>query len=440
MALMLLPAAREAPQAAMLEANPRCIDCNVVIIVVDALRADHVSCLGYGRNTTPNICKFAEDGVLFREMLANSPSTKPSIASLFTSLYPSQHNAIDNEQGLNGNFTTLAEILKENGYGTYAVNSNAAIWANFNLNQGFIDWNDTNRTDAADINRIVFGQMRNYPMPFFLYVHYLDPHAPYTAPGEYYKYFNKDYNGSVTGDRPYTGTYNRKYFTNNPQELEQLKTFYDNEIVFVDSKIGEFIGRLKAEGIYNSSIIILMADHGEMFLEHGQLEHSNGLYGEVIEVPLIVKIPGYRTNTTSKTRVQTIDVMPTILDALNITTTSRMMGDPIQTIIDRPDRPIMSQHLRLILPNPSISLITGRYKVIKCLTNCQNTTYALYRIDEGEGEKNNVMSRNPSADVLVQELEDFIAKVNNTGTHLEESRVDLDQKTLEGLKALGYIN
>ena len=128
---------------------------------------------------------------------------------------------------------------------------------------------------------MIFDSLDSYEQPFFLYLHYMDPHSPYGAPGDYSRFFNADYDGSVTGSGPYEVS----YFENRPDELEQLIGFYDNEIRFVDYRIGELFKRLRAAGLYEDSVIIFLSDHGEMFLEHGRFEHSNGVYTEVIDVP-----------------------------------------------------------------------------------------------------------------------------------------------------------
>jgi arylsulfatase len=180
----------------------------------------------------------------------------------------------------------MAEILAEHGYHTYALNGNPVIKTKFNYDQGFATWKD-NFTRATKRNRVILDSVDSYEQPFFLYLHYMDPHSPYTAPGSYYRFFNRDYDGSVTGNGPYHAS----YFENRPDELEQLRNFYDNEIRFVDHNIGELFERLRETGLYEDSVIILLADHGEMFLEHGRFTHSNGVYTEVIDVPLIIRPP-----------------------------------------------------------------------------------------------------------------------------------------------------
>ena len=407
---------------------------NVILVMIDTLRADHLPCYGYKLNTAPNLCRFAEEGIIFRNMFSQSPSTKPSIASLFTSTYPTQHKVVYNNDRLNDDFVTLAEILNKNGYHTLAVNDNPVIKTKFNYNQGFNVWHDTDLTNADIVNKTLFQELdKDQKGPYFIYVHYVDPHHPYTAPQPFYKHFNKDYDGKVNGDKPIS----RDYFRDKPKELSQLKLFYDNEIAYLDSKIARLFDKLKQKNMYDNSIIIITSDHGEMFMEHNNLQHSNGLYSEIINVPLIIKMPYSKKKLSIDAYVQTIDIFPTLLDILDITSENILMGNSIFSIKDKPNRIIFSEHLRLKWVNPQRSLIVGKHKLIRDL---RNNKHLLYNMEEDELEKENILKINPESKSFINQMNLFLKEINTHYQNIKGSITDLDKKTYDQLKSLGYIN
>ena len=413
---------------------PRCPGCNVVMILIDTLRADHLPCYGYERDTAPNICGLAEEGFLFRNMFANSPSTKTSVASLFTSMLPSQHKSIFNEDILNDDVTTMAEILARHGYHTYAVNGNPVIKLGFNYDQGFASWKD-NLTRPTTRDRMVFESLAELEQPFFAYLHYMDPHSPYVAPQGYYRFFNPDYRGEVTGRSPYDVS----YFEERPDELEQLVNFYDNEIRYVDHRIGELFERLKAAGLYENSVIILLADHGEGFLDHGRFAHSNSVYHELIDVPLIIRPPKQKKRVVD-TPVQTIDILPTLLAMLGIEEEHAFMGQSIFPLrgVDE-DRPIISEQLRLWAPSgyfPETALILGRFKLIKQMTT---NDYLLFDMHEDPLERENVVERAANAAELTERLESLLQTNAAMYGDVEAKETTLDEETTQQLKELGYI-
>ncbi|MFC2170999.1 sulfatase [Acidobacteriota bacterium] len=408
--------------------------CNVIIILVDTLRADHLSCYGSKLDTSPGICQFAEDSVLFTHMFSQSPSTKPSTGSLFTSTYPSQHKCIYNEDILQDNLITLAEILRANQFETHAVNANSVLKAKFNFDQGFASWEDLDRLSADFVNEKVFEKLEAMASPFFLYIHYLDPHDPYMAPGSYYKFFNREYEGGVSGGLPFKLT----YFKENRDELEQLKLYYDNEIRYVDDKIAAFFSALKAQNLYDNSLIILLSDHGEMFLEHGFLHHSNGLYNEVIHVPLIIKFPNCRKrNIKVDTYVQTVDIMPTILDVLGIEVEQKLMGDSILSILDKPDRQILCEHLRMDEISPQRALIFENRKLIEDL---KKERFMLFDLKSDRYEYKDVLKKNESAHRYIDMMDSAVQRYSRHYGDIEKETTELDENTVEQLKALGYIN
>jgi arylsulfatase A-like enzyme len=273
----------------------------------------------------------------------------------------------------------------------------------------------------------------SYQQPFFLYLHYMDPHSPYWAPGSYSRFFNEDYAGAVTG----WGPYEVGYFENRPDELEQLRAFYDNEIRYVDQRIGEFFERLRKTGLYENSVIILLSDHGEMFLEHGLFGHSNGVYTELIDVPLIIRPPN-QEGTVVETPVQTVDILPTLLSMLGIDEDRRFMGRPIFSLVGSDEtRPIISEQARKWVSRfPETALIMGNYKLIK---QSKTNTHLLFDMREDPMERENVIDSAPNAAELIEKMESLIQVNASIYEGLEAKKISLGEETTQELKALGYI-
>ena len=418
---------------------------NFMLILIDTLRADHLPCYGYNRDTAPQLCEFAEENLLFENMFSQAPSTKPAIASLFTSLYPAQHKTIRNKHILADELRTLAEVLRDGGYSTLAVNDNNSIKTKFNFGQGFDTWIDTGKETAQIVNETLQPLLDPPPNgPWFAYVHYMDPHHPYSAPKPYSRWFNPGYEGEETGeiDKGESDDLGHaiEFYSKNPDRLEQLATMYDNEIAFVDKKIGELFDWLRERGLYDETVILIMADHGEMFLEHGYLKHSRGVYSELIHVPLMLKIPGYGGANRTATHVQTIDIMPTIFDILGIEVDQRLMGQSIFDFIDQPNRPILSENLRMQESrNPQRSVILEEHKLIKTLLSGR---FALFNLQEDPGERHDLIDQRQT-EVTANELRDLLRRFviwnEKLGTGLDSVETELDEETIEQLKALGYL-
>jgi arylsulfatase A-like enzyme len=327
---------------------------NVILIISDALRPDHLGCYGYGRETSPVMDSLAKEGVLFKHCYSATPYTKSSVASILTSLYQSMHGMILERHVLPESLTTLADILRENGYVTSAYVANPLILAKYNYDQGF-DFFQDNRLPGEGklyyiafefLDSIVFKFMslvkKDFRRPpidkkksdnikviswlakfrrqnFFMYIHYIDPHYPYSPPEPYDKMF------------PYPA---------GDKKLEWI-SLYDGEIRFVNEYLGEFFERLKSWQIYDNTLIIITADHGEAFGEHNFYDHANTLYQEEIKVPLIIKFDhSLPQGKVIESQVKSIDIMPTILDVLDISYSGDMEGKSLLPLIknDKEDK------------------------------------------------------------------------------------------------------
>jgi len=312
---------------------------HVILIVVDTLRADMLSCCGAKRFKTPHIDALADDGILFENAMAPASWTLPSMASVLTGLSPLVHRANHRYDTLPRECTTLPEFLGPAGYETAAIGKNFMLGEHRGVNQGFrqfqwypkpvlrkslgasvlatcfdrhfgtdpstkrlvdfaIDWTDDHSDD-----------------PFFLWLHIYDPHLPYSPPRAY---LPKNVAASpAIGNALLAGQsveIRRGGFAPNSEERLWIQRLYEGEVRYVDDQVGRFIAHLKDSGLYDDSFVILVSDHGEEFWEHGGFEHGHTLYQEVLRVPMIVKLPGNAPSGRRTARVSIENIMPTVLD------------------------------------------------------------------------------------------------------------------------------
>jgi arylsulfatase A-like enzyme len=331
---------------------------NVILIGVDTLRADRLSCYGYGASQTPQIDALAADGVRYADTTAQASWTKPSFATLFTSLYPSSHTATGKPHRLPQAVTTLAEVLAAGGYHAGGVADNVNIAPVFGFDQGFADYEylepdyfflgneaasqtalyqvlrrawamvsggriqvENFYQDAAVVHRHAVDWLAaNRGTRFFLFLHYMDPHDPYFA-------------------HPYDGSGYARASDQNPDPAlaPAFSALYDGEVRYLDGYLGQLFDWLKAEGLYDDALIVLTADHGEEFQEHGGWWHGQTLYQEQIAVPLIVKYPrSARAGTVVTELARSLDVAPTILDVAGLPVPEAMVGQSLWSAAEPP--------------------------------------------------------------------------------------------------------
>jgi len=301
--------------------------------MVDTLRADHMSTYGYERETTPFISKFASQGFVFEHARSQASCTFPSVNSLLTSRNP----AIFIRQGkgrlgIPDEYPSIAEILKEHGYRTIAVSASPIVRAtasDSNPNGGFDRGFDTFVEDplwsaGGRVNRAIFEQLDAVEEPFFLYAHYMVLYGPSPTPERYEKRFAGEYDGHrfirlgnpvPIGKMLYR---NGPYFEITDRDIQHLVDLYDDEIRYFDGVFRRLIKNLEDRDLLDNTLIIISSDHGEEFLEHGHIKHCRGVWDTVTRVPLIFRFPGVDGGQRFGNAVQNLDIVPTILDYLEI--------------------------------------------------------------------------------------------------------------------------
>ncbi len=284
---------------------------NVILMVLDTLRADHLGVYGYGRDTSPELDTFARENKYFEYAVTAAPWTPASLATMFTGLEPISHGmmppndrseAKENSARLHPNFDTIAELFGAHGYNTVGVTPNPWITKSFGYDQGFKAYHFLLRAPADVItsNAIeALDSLKDSKQPFFLYLHYLDPHDPYDPPGE----FATMYPGALPGAFSYS------------EKMAKFIGLYDGEIRFMDREVGRFFKYLKERKLWENLALIVLGDHGEQFMERGDHSHGFKLYNEELRVPLMVKAPAaYEVKGKFKETVSTVDVFPTLLE------------------------------------------------------------------------------------------------------------------------------
>jgi len=296
---------------------------NIVLIVIDTLRADHVGCYGYGRNTTPHIDRLARDAWVFKNAVSSAPWTTPSVASLLTSQYPSELGVREELARINPSFPLLSQILRRNGYTTCGIVTSPTLAASLGFDRGFDEYEeayDHASTTHDDIcspavtSKAIEFLRRKHIKPFFLFVHNFDPHYNYILHPEYD--FYPAYTGSLTSGERIRELWKR-LDTLSDDDVRYLTSLHDSEIAFTDEHIGKLLDELVRLGLYENTMVIVTADHGEEFMERGWLGHTVTLYQELIHVPLVVRVPG-ATAQQIDTSVGLVDVLPTVLAHANI--------------------------------------------------------------------------------------------------------------------------
>jgi arylsulfatase A-like enzyme len=322
----------------------------VVLYVLDALRADHLSCYGYTRETSPNIDRLAAEGVLFRNCFTPATWTRPAAASILSGAYPSVHATQTRIDAFSASIPRLPEFLQDAEFDTAAFSAMANISIAGGFGEGFGHFVELFRDESLRARRhtstaaeeglghldahtrIVLPRSEDIHMHFcrwlrraqggnrFAFIWSIDTHVPYDPPPGFHRFVDQDYDGDVDGSRQSV----RKA---SERDARRLIDLYDSEILYNDYQIGQLLKELRSLGLYDDSLLIVTADHGEAFCEHGLFSHGNVPYEELINVPLIIKFPGGDfAGSESGALVELIDLCPTILDWVGLGEFARRVG------------------------------------------------------------------------------------------------------------------
>jgi arylsulfatase A-like enzyme/Flp pilus assembly protein TadD len=395
----------------------------VVFISIDTLRADRLGCYGYGEIETPNIDRLAGDAALFENVATVTPLTLPAHASIFTGLGPLKHGIIDNfGYLLDEDEVTLAEVLRERGFATGGFVGSFVLDARWGLAQGFDTYFDrfdaptggvktlqANQRPGDEVLEPALEWIRNQKeKPFFVFIHFYDPHTPYDPPEPYRTRYGSDTSGR-----------------------------YDGEVAFVDSLVGRLVSVLEEQGLYEETLIVLLGDHGESLGEHGEDTHGMFIYDATVRVPLVIKSPGYRRSVRVPSQVRTIDVMPTVLDLLGIEAPDSVEGVSLRPLLRDPESDlgllayVESHYPRLHFGwAPLRGFRDDRYKYVEAPLG------ELYDLTRDPEESRNLFGDHPD---VVKKFAERIRQIEETSSTPQKGPQVLDAETEQRLQALGYV-
>jgi arylsulfatase A-like enzyme len=416
-------------------------DINVLLIVIDTLRRDRMGVYGHLRNTTPRISKLAESSVVYERALSQAPWTTPSVASLLSSTYPTMLGIENHRSVLPESADLLPEVLREAGFATGAVVSHSFCSSEWGFSQGFDHFDESNvqghdAVTSADVTDRAtdFLERQAENEPWFLFVHYFDPHVAYVHHAEF------SFGGPEPGyDGPiFSGILMRKLRALRPQlrpaDVREITRLYDSEIAFTDAQVGRLLDRLYERGKFESTLIVLTADHGEEFLEHGQLGHTQTLYGELIGVPLIIHYPGVAASRVHP-HVGLVDVYPTITAFLGIEAPASVLGTSLydsRTAAHRAPDAVFSETSRRSRLRAAVA---DGYKLILDLDTGQR---ALYDLESDPGETVDIAGRAPQrVAALSERLDAWMESSEAARSSAPELTLTPEQE--EHLKQLGYL-
>jgi len=300
----------------------------LVWISQDTLRSDHVGAYGYGRATTAGFDRMAPRWALFEDAVAPAPWTLPSLASQFTARYPSFHGAVLDSVARGGKDPTIFEALAAADFTVLGVTGNRFVSTDFGTASGFDAlWFTPERAeDVSDLARQALDETDQEDLALF--VHYMDPHFPYSPPPPFDRQFATGYSGSINGDN----FIKRSQREVNPADLAHVEALYDGEIAYTDRQIEALLEALGARGLLDTAVIAYSADHGEGFLEHGKWLHTMTLYRELLQVPLALRVPGIPGQRVARP-VSLVDLAPTLLEALGVPVPKTFQGRSLMPLM-----------------------------------------------------------------------------------------------------------
>lgn len=424
---------------------------NIILFSIDTLRADHLSCYGYSRETSPHIDAFSKDAVLFNNTVSQSPITAPSHMSIFTSLAPPVHGVNNiSELGLkhrlDEKIITMPQLLRRNGYYTVGLHGKGQVTGEMGFKQGFdkyipafSQWEGGDGRQNASLKGLekIIARIRNNVQdsdrkkkPLFLFLHHYLCHDPYTKGPEEFRehFFNNQVDGleeRQAGDRD-SAAFWKGVDLDDPQDYNRIISLYDGGIYYSDFVFKKVIDALKEEGIYDRSIIILLSDHGEEFNEHGGKLHGR-LWVEHLYVPLIIKFPDCKhAGTIIEAPVRLMDIMPTIFEYLGVPISHPIQGVSFFSLITNQGKynPLMASYRTIthheVIKEYSLKIIKDDYSFI-------NHVDPLRDLNAGKIPPDNISNTTGEVDLNV-ENEDNLNSVKLGDRYFEE---DYFEKAIE---------
>ncbi|MEE8409642.1 MAG: sulfatase [Myxococcota bacterium] len=429
----------------------------LLLITIDTLRADYLSCYGHARILTPSFDRLASGGVLFRQAISQSTTTTPSHASIMTGLYLQDHNVYSNFEALGNGPRTMAEIFVGRGFSTFAIVNMRHLNAEVaNLAQGFQTFIPSGYFRRANktIDRALEWLEQNGEHPFFAWIHLADVHTPYMPPPPYDRFYYDDDERDPRkrsliriwpllpdhmSDHPFF-----RAWLNGITDVDWVFAQYQGSVTYVDDEIGRLLDSLEGMDLLHRTAIIITSDHGESLGEHEMYFVHTGLYEQTSHVPLITYFPGSgRQGVQVRDVVESVDILPTALEYFDIPVPANIRGKSMWPLIRGQvvqERVALIEHAGRNL----VALRSDRFKYIKHLRNLH--IQPAYPFLDGKEElydlKNDPLERTDLSGALANVMRVFRKELSRRRTQrldLATGEAEIDQETVEVLRALGYV-
>jgi len=419
---------------------------NVILISIDTLRPDHLTCYGYPLPTSPCIDEFAKRCTVFTNVHSQSPWTTPSFASMFTSLYPSVLNLgrWPNPGRISANAVTLAEVMRDKGYVTAAFTEGGMVHSKFGFDKGFDTMRERYKRIEFSVPECLDWMNRNKSRNFFVFLHTYDVHR-YCPPEQFSNRFMPEYDGDLVPGKELAVSL-QCYFDykgyDDEEDRKRIVSLYDGEILFVDHWLGKLFMALDNAGIMDNTIVILTSDHGEEFWEHGRTGHGYTNYEEVLKVPLMIYHPDMPPGRCIEP-ARLLDIAPTITDMVGAKANQAWMGTSLVPLImgeTASDNTFSFAEYGHIY---YVSVKQGKWKLLRMLRSKKATGKSsedfLYDLEADPAETVDVSAQHEAMFARMQKLLDTLMKSNlQLSSRYKSTETDLDPELKKQIEGLGY--
>jgi len=438
------------------KASPK--DLNILLVVIDTLGAKHLGSYNPALTHSPRIDALALKGLRFSNAFATSSWTKPTIASIFTSRMPYMHGVIGPKMKLSDKFNTIAELMSKAGFDTVGIVSHIFVAADQGFAQGFAGYhqvNDPKHVHNTITSELVSNQAINWlkarqatrsSRPFFMFLHYFDPHFCYQHHPDHS--LTNGYAGQLKPNMSMKALFGRRSKFS-PDDWTYLTGLYHEEIAYTDAQIGRVLDYFQTAGLEDKTLVVLTADHGEEFGEHRSLAHTRTLYDELIHIPLIFSLPGQIRQGVSQVPVSQLDLLPTMLSLAGIdhweqewqgiNLTPYLLADAQVA----PARDLYAEVSYVSLKNRidphKISVRSGKYKAI---FNIKTHRWQLFDLERDPGELNNIAKQQT---VVLEKMKAKLSALELAHAGLKTLKpqaggeIEVSPEEIRNLKSLGYM-
>jgi arylsulfatase A-like enzyme len=423
-----------------------CRDCNVVLISIDTLRADHLGSYGYTRPTSPFLDSIAAQNILFEKAFVPRGLTRPSIASMLTSLYPVKSGVRNLQQLLSQEIPTIDSILSAHGYQAASFLSGAIEKAgDLHFAQPF------DGEDEENVSRAIGWLEKNQSESMFMWLHLLAPHDDYAPPKQYDRFTQADYSGDYQGGRNQLLWVAKNKIKLSEEDHQHIVGLYDGEILYTDALLQRIFEALERLDLLERSIVIVVGDHGEDLYQHQYyFQHMYSIYDSSLHTPLIMKIPGAPKAMRIEQIVESIDIAPTILDLIGLPTPAAFNGRSLVPLIEGNSQEEFDYALSELPTREGfgkiLSIRTDRWRYVDNPGDNRPTGFPhhhfyqiekeeLYDLQADPNELTNVVDRYPEVAARLQKQLRAAYGVQTEG----KAAGAVDDDTVDRLRELGYV-